>query len=200
MKRTMVLGLTGPTGAGKSTVADCFSRHGCRIVDCDRISRTVTDTCPDCLAALQGAFGEEILDPQGKLRRKILAQKAFASPEGTAALNRITHPFILRRLEAELTEAQGRYPVVVIDAPLLFEAGVERYCDWIIAVVAPYGERLRRVMRRDGISEDLAVLRMKNQHSDAFYIERADAVIDGTAGDTEQQVLAILKKATGDLV
>ena len=99
----------------------------------------------------------------------------------------------------KIQAARGQYPAVVIDAPLLFEAGVDRLCDKILAVIAPPEERLRRIMLRDGIEEPLARMRMCRQHEDAFYTSRADVVLDGTAVDTEAQVRAILKNWTGDL-
>ena len=197
MRTPIILGLTGPTGAGKSTVASCFSSCGCLVIDCDRLAREVTDT--GCLSELTEAFGAEILDENGCLNRKALAQKAFSDPAKTALLNEITHPAIRRKLLEKIQAARGQYPAVVIDAPLLFEAGVDRLCDKILAVIAPPEERLRRIMLRDGIEEPLARMRMCRQHEDAFYTSRADVVLDGTAVDTEAQVRAILKNWTGDL-
>ena len=179
MTKGIVIGLTGPTGAGKSSVAKEFAALGCVVVDCDQIARQVTDSCIPCLEALAEEFGNDIM--QGHiLDRKLLASRAFASQEKTKKLNELTHPWIMQETKAQVQAAldEGRQ-FVVIDAPLLFEAGVDALCDKIVAVTVPFEKRLQRIMKRDNISEELARARMAAQHPESWYEQKAGKVVSG---------------------
>ena len=183
LTKGIVIGLTGPTGAGKSSVAKELAALGCAVVDCDRIARQVTDSCVPCLQSLAEEFGSDILQ-EGMLDRKLLATRAFASPEKTRKLNELTHPWILGETKAQIQAAlDAGKPFVVVDAPLLFEAGVDALCDEIVAVTVPFEKRLQRIMKRDHISEELARARMAAQHPESWYEERAGKVISGRLDD-----------------
>lgn len=179
LTKGIVIGLTGPTGAGKSSVAKELAALGCAVVDCDQIARQVTNSCEPCLRSLAKEFGEDILQ-NGVLDRKLLAARAFASPEKTQALNALTHPWIMKETKAQVQAAlDSGKRFVVIDAPLLFEAGVDALCDEIMAVTVPFEKRLQRIMKRDGISEELARARMAAQHPESWYEQRAGKVVSG---------------------
>ena len=183
LTKGIVIGLTGPTGAGKSSVAKELVALGCAVVDCDRIARQVTDSCVPCLQSLAEEFGSDILQ-EGMLDRKLLAARAFASPEKTRKLNELTHSWILGETKAQIQAAlDAGKPFVVVDAPLLFEAGVDALCDEIMAVTVPFEKRLQRIMKRDHISEELARARMAAQHPESWYEERAGKVISGRLDD-----------------
>ena len=183
LTKGIVIGLTGPTGAGKSSDAKELAALGCAVVDCDRIARQVTDSCVPCLQSLAEEFGSDILQ-EGMLDRKLLAARAFASPEKTRKLNELTHPWILGETKAQIQAAlDAGKPFVVVDAPLLFEAGVDALCDEIVAVTVPFEKRLQRIMKRDHISEELARARMAAQHPESWYEERAGKVISGRLDD-----------------
>ena len=139
-----VLGLTGPTGAGKSAAAAVFAQEGCTVIDCDRVARDVTRTDGVCLQALADAFGAEILLPDGTLNRRRLAAIAFASRENELKLNAITHPPIMNRVQTEIGAAQTE--AVVLDAPLLFESGADALCGQTVAVLARQPIRCSRIM------------------------------------------------------
>ncbi len=182
MDKTIVIGLTGPTGAGKSTVAQAMLERGCALVDCDRVAREVTDSCEPCLHELSQEFGDDILR-DGRLDRRLLASRAFSSPEKSLRLNEITHPWICRKSVEKIESfRQAGVPAVLLDAPLLFEARMEGICDFVVAVTAPARVRLERVLARDGISRELALSRIRAQHSARYYRQRSDFWIDGTAG------------------
>lgn len=171
----IVLGLTGPTGAGKGAVAARLQQAGALIIDTDRIAREVVEPGQPCLAALADAFGPAILSSDGTLDRAALAAVAFAIEDAHTRLNQITHPFIIRR---SLDILESAAPAcAVIDAPLLFESGMDRLCDTTIAVLAPKDVRLNRIMMRDAISRERALARMNAQPDDAFYRERAAHIL-----------------------
>ncbi len=173
-----VIGLTGPTGAGKSCVADTFRSVGVPIVDADRVARQVTEPNTECLKALCEAFGEEILRDDGSLDRKELARRAFATSESAEQLNRITHPAIMAAIKQHLEDlADAGHPLAVLDAPLLYEAGADALCDRILAITAPAETRLARIMTRDDLDREAAMLRMSAQPSDEFYIRDGVTVL-----------------------
>lgn len=174
-----VIGLTGPTGAGKSTVAAVLRELGCAVVDADRVARDVSEQ-GGCHAALRQAFGSGIFRADGTIDRAALAALAFSSPENTRRLNEATHPPIVAECGRRLSEAKkGPFRAVVLDAPLLFESGADRLCDATVAVLASEASRLNRVTVRDGIPEDAVRLRMSAQQEPDYYRKRADYCFDG---------------------
>lgn len=181
------LGLTGPTGAGKSTVAHLLEQNGIPLVDADAIARTVTEKGSPVLSALADTFGNDILFPDGSLDRRALAAVAFSSKENTEKLNAVTHPAILARIRRALAEAAG--DAVILDAPLLFETGLDALCDHTAAIVADEAVRLARITARDGISEEAAKKRMAVQPDTAFYAARADILLYNN-GDRSPAMLA----------
>lgn len=191
-----VIGLTGPTGAGKSTVASAWQQAGAAIIDTDRLAREVVKPGTACLQQLVGHFSDAILHPDGTLNRAELARRAFATPQESERLNAITHPAIIVLANEELEEAADRgHAIAVVDAPLLFEAGMDAICHQVVAVTAPTEVRLSRIMNRDGIDETAARRRMAAQQPDAFYTRPGVAVLHNT-GSPE----ALRRQATDLLV
>ncbi len=185
------IGLTGPTGAGKSTVAAYLADQGFPCVDADAAAREITAVGSPTLLPLADTFGQDILLANGALDRKKLAARAFADPAATARLNAITHPAIIALMDKKAAALQAAgAKAVIIDAPLLFEAGMEKNCDHTVAVVAPDRVRCQRIMQRDGISTDAALLRMQAQPSADFYKARAEVVLENN-GD----LAALLQQA-----
>lgn len=186
-----VIGLTGPTGAGKGVVSDMLAARGALIIDTDRLAHEVVTPGSDCLAQLAMRFGEDILRGNGTLDRAALAARAFGSPEDKAALEAITHPAIIARSREILTSSTAA--VAVIDAPLLFESGMDALCDVTLAVLAPAALRRERIMRRDGIDDAHARLRMNAQPDEAFYRCRADHILvnDGDEAALRERLNAL---------
>ncbi len=194
-KKHHILGLTGPTGAGKSTIGELLRRQGCCVIDCDRETRSPQVYDGACLSELAAAFGREVIKG-GALDRQELAKRAFSTPEARARLGEITFPRILRRVWELLAqgEAQG-FPVLVLDAPTLFEAGLDAACSRILAVTAPKEERLRRILRRDGLTQEAALRRLEAQPPGEFYASRADWVVEnGPQSQPEPVVRALLEE------
>ena len=184
MKGLFILGLTGPSGAGKSEVARVLEEKGYPLVDADSLVREVQRPGSPCLAALAEAFSPDILRPDGSLDRQKLAALAYCSPEQTQRHNRIVHPAVIALSEERFRQAaEAGAEAAVLDAPLLFESGMDRLCGRTVAVLAPAGERLRRIRQRDGLTEEQAKIRMGAQPSDDYYTARASFVIrnDGSA-------------------
>lgn len=174
----LTIGLTGKTGAGKSTVADLLKEKGCYIIDGDVIARQITEKGSEVLPVLQKAFGEDILDDKGELIRKLLAQRAFADKESTALLNSITHPVIKQRCKNEMQKAESLgYKTALIDAAALLDSDCKDLCDKIIVVTAPEEIRLERILQRDGITPEQAMTRINAQKSDEYYFRKADIII-----------------------
>lgn len=177
----IIIGLTGQTGAGKSTVSEMLSQMDCVIINADSIAREALEKNSDCLKRLAELFGYDIIDDEGNCRRRLLAQRAFSSPKNKRLLDKTTHPWIIRRT-TEYIEAYRHSTdrPIVFDAPLLFESGGDKLCDVIISVTAPEELRLERIIRRDGLSVGEARLRMSAQHDADYYIQGSDYVIDGS--------------------
>lgn len=174
----ITLGLTGKTGAGKTTVASYLKEKGCYIIDGDIIARQITEKDSEVLPVLQKAFGEDILDENGELIRATLAKRAFSSKENTALLNSITHPVIKQRCADEMAKAESLgYKTALIDAAALLDSDCRDLCHKIVVVTAPEEVRLERILQRDGITKDQAMTRINAQKSDEYYFSHADIII-----------------------
>ena len=168
----IIIGLTGPTGSGKSSASAMAKDLGFKVVDCDALARVAVEKGTEGLKALVLAFGEDILNFNGTLNRKELAAKAFSSKEKTELLNKTLLPFI-----AELVKKESVGDRVLLDAPTLFESGINSMCNVTVAVLCDKDTRLRRIMARDSIDENSALLRINAGKSDEFYKQNADFVV-----------------------
>ena len=171
-----IIGLTGGSGVGKGTVAARMRELGAGWVDADAVYRALCATNRGMLAALDAAFGG-VLDDTGALDRPRLAQIVFSDPEKLAKLNEITIPYI-RAASLEAMQAQADCPIVLYDAPTLFEGGVDDLCAQTVGVLADLETRVQRVMARDGISDAAARARILAQPDDGFYRVRCDYIIE----------------------
>ncbi|MBK5289217.1 MAG: dephospho-CoA kinase [Acidimicrobiia bacterium] len=184
----LLVGLTGGIGAGKSTVAALLASHGAVILDADQVARDVVEPDQPAFHALVKEFGPEIVGADGRLDRAVVAAKAFATPEGKAALDAITHPAIHAEFGKRMTEAPSD-AIVVMDVPLLVESGnaAERGYEVVIVVEAPEHLRLDRLEDR-GLERSDAESRMRAQATDEQRREVATHLIDNGADHADLQV------------
>ena len=149
VKLMKIIGLTGGSGTGKGTVAARMRALGAGWVDADAVYRTLCAENREMLSALDTAFGG-VTDANGVLDRPKLAKIVFSDPAKLQQLNEITTPYI-RKASLDAIHAQSECPIVLYDAPTLFEAGADDFCDKIIAVLAPHDTRVARIIERDGL-------------------------------------------------
>ena len=190
----ITVGITGRSGCGKSTVTACFAARGVPVADADQISRQVLQPGSPVLAQLAARFGGDILSGEGVLDRRLLADRAFATPEGKADLDAITHPAIVRRIEAARQAAlQAGSPLFVIDGAVLVGSVIDGIWDRLIVVTAPYEVSVARIVARDGIRPEMARRRLDAQLPEAALAARADIVLanDGTQEQLRRQAGAL---------
>lgn len=201
MTELFIVGLTGSTGAGKSEVARIMAERPLwTVIDADVLSRRVVEPGRPALNALAERFSADILNADGTLNRKRLAEKAFASSNETAALNAIVHPAVRREIhrELELAKQHGK-TIAVIDAPLLLQAGLDAICHYTVAVLSTSALRKARIMVRDGLTAEEADRRMSAQPTDDYYETRVTAVLHNL-GDRESlfdSVCSLCEKVEG---
>ncbi len=182
----MILGITGGIASGKSFVADSFVACGATLVSADLLAREVVNPGSPALGKLVEAFGLEILTAGGSLNREVLAQKIFADPAARQILESITHPAIAHLAECRLTELKNApHDLIVYEAPLLFEAGGEGRVDQILVVVVDPSLQMERLVKRDQLSEEEALLRIAAQWPQGDKVQKSDFVIDNS-GSLEQ--------------
>lgn len=169
---SFVVGLTGPTGAGKSSVTDVAKNLGFKIIDCDALARLAVEKGSDGLADIVKAFGDGVLNSDGTLNRKQLAALAFSASDKTELLNKTLLPHIVKLIKTQID-----VPLVLLDAPTLFESGADSLCDDVIVVLCDEKTRKERIIKRDGIDESAAELRIKAGKDDNFYIERSNNIV-----------------------
>ncbi len=171
-----IIGITGGSGAGKTTVCAELKKCGAVIVDADKISKEVTKKGSPALREIEKAFGKQYVLPSGELDRKSLGKLVFSDESKLEILNKITHKYIYLKMEEEIKNANGS--VVLLDVPLLFGTDFPFQCDLTVAVVSDKEERIRRIVARDGITREMAEARIKNQMSDDEYRELADVCFE----------------------
>lgn len=196
----MVLGITGNIASGKSAVAAEFKRLGATVVDADQLAREVVE--PGCviLERLVQVFGAKILDADGSLRRDILAGMIFSDEDARRQLNAIIHPAIAELALSRLNELRQRQdvPLVVYEAPLLFEAGAQSRVDKVLVVRIDPEVQRQRLMQRDLVNADAADQRIAAQMSQDEKLKQADYVIDNSTSPRQmkKQVATLWKRLT----
>ncbi len=172
-----LLGLCGRSGSGKSTVCRFLREKGVYCIDADRVCHDVYDTDADCVRELCQSFGVGILT-EGKVNRKSLANAAFSTEGGVTLLNSIAHKYITAAI---LKEAEGAFKngkrFVLLDAPTLFESGLNRRCHGIISVIADDKMLIERLKQRDGLDADMLKKRLKSQKSNCFLAKNSTSII-----------------------
>ena len=186
----MIIGITGGTGCGKTTLLKVIAEKGGLILDCDAIYHQLLATDASLLNAIENRFPGTVED--GQLHRKKLGSVVFSDESALLDLNKITHSAIkeevLRRLES-------RPKLAAIDAIALFEGGLAELCGITVAVTAPAEVRVQRLMKRDSISEDYARSRIAAQHDEAWFRQRCDWILEnnGTEMQFREKCLAFLE-------
>ena len=169
----MIIGITGGSGCGKTTLLKEIEKRGGLVLDCDAIYHELLATDRDLLAAIAARFPGTV--ENGTLLRKKLGAIVFSDPCALEDLNRITHSAVKN---AVLCKLSGQPDLAAIDAIALFEGGLAELCQVTVAVIAPVEDRVKRLMRRDGISEEYARSRIAAQHDDAWFRERCGFVLE----------------------
>lgn len=188
----MIIGLTGQSGAGKSTVCRVFAESGFRIIDCDAIARKTADnTC--FLDEISRRFTEELVTPEGNLNRKAVAKLIFTDSEKRERYQRIIFPYIVNEIMREITCGGD----VLIDAPTLFEAKLDMLCDKIVSVTANLDKCAERIIKRDKLLPKQAYERLSSQHSAEFFKQRSDYIIENNG--TLEELVSSAKQITEKL-
>ncbi|SEM40911.1 dephospho-CoA kinase [Ligilactobacillus sp. WC1T17] len=191
---SFVLGLTGGTGSGKTTIANYLKTLGAEIIDADQVAREVVLPNTVGLRRLSQNFGTDILKADGSLDRKKLGKMVFSDENKLTLLNQIMQPLILQNILEHLVQAKAA-KLVVLDAPLLLEQHYQKYCDAVMVVQTSPQVQLKRIMARDHLTLNDAQKRIASQMAPDKRVELADVVIDSskTVEETRKQVLKWLK-------
>lgn len=191
------IGLTGGVGSGKSSVARLLAQHGYPVIDTDAVAHELlSDVGGPVVAQVVAAFGEQILAQNGTIDRAALAQVVFGDPERRVALEGILHPAIGRVVEACIEALPAGTNSVVLEVPLLFEAGWDRQVDCIVVVDCSTDLQVERFVARTGATRADALRRLGSQLSRARRLEGADHVVpnEGSLTDLEAEVAVLLEK------
>ncbi|MBQ8546580.1 MAG: dephospho-CoA kinase [Clostridia bacterium] len=194
-----IIGLCGSSGSGKGYISNAFSKYDIPAIDTDRVYREITTKKgTPCLLELANTFGKEILNENGELDRKKLATIVF---EGEGAkqrlekLDKIAHRYIKIDTENIINQYKNEGKIaVIIDAPVLFESGFDKMCDFTICVIAPLEMKLERIIKRDNITREKALARLNSQLSNEELIKLSTYQIDNSNVGLNSQIEDILKR------
>jgi dephospho-CoA kinase len=196
-----IIAVTGGIGSGKSTISKLFAAQGAALIDADAESRALTAPSGEALPPIREAFGDAVFHTDGTLNRAALAQTVFGDASALARLNAILHPMITARITAALQtlRTQGR-EVALIDVPLLFETGMEKFADTVVCVSAPLEIRIRRVCRRDRITREEALRRIRSQNPAEITERLSDYVLttDAPYAVTRRRALSLWQQMLAD--
>ncbi len=173
-----VIGITGSSGSGKTTVCKIIKKlYNSEILDADKVAKELSnDVNSDYYREMVKLFGKECLLEDNMLNRKKIAEIIYQDEAKRESLNNLTFNYVVKKMKKDLSEIKDK-DLVIIDAPLLYEAGVDKLCDKVIAIIAEKSNKVKRICLRDGIDELFAKKRLLIQNEDDFYINKADYVI-----------------------
>jgi dephospho-CoA kinase len=189
--KKLIVGLTGSFGTGKSTVAGMLRSSSTMVIDADRISHDLIKPGGQIYRDIIRLFGKGICLKKGIISRRKLGEIVFKNKNALAEFNEIVHPAIINKIQLRIKKAKER--VVILDAPLLFETGLDRISDKIVVVKSSLDKQIRRVEKKSGLSKPEIILRIKSQIPLKEKLRLADFVIDnnGTVANTRKQAVLI---------
>lgn len=192
-----IIGITGNSGSGKSTVSKMISEnYEAKIIDADKIAKEMTMDNGEYLQAIKQTFGEDVIK-DNTLDRKKIADIVFSNKTEKEKLDSLTFEYVVRRIKEEIKKAQLKSDIkyIVLDVPLLFESKLNEVCNYTIGVTAPKIEKIKRICKRDNLSEEKALQRLNNQENDEFYIKKCDFIIENVDNEkTAKRVNEIILK------
>lgn len=188
----MIIGLTGPTGSGKSEISKYLKEKNFFIIDSDSIVRNLYLNCSECIDAVDRGF-EGVVE-NGVVDKKKLAKIVWNNKDSLSKLCAVVNPYILKQIEIEINRKNCGY--IILDAPTLFESGAYQFCNHSLAILSEKQIRLKRILNRDNISYYNAMLRIDSQPKDDFYIEHADEIVfnNGKLCDCISSIESVLQK------
>lgn len=191
----MIIGITGSSGAGKSTVCEFLeNEYNVKVLNADKIARRLSRKGTSYIIDIIKIFGNNIVDEEGELKRRKLAEIIYSNPKKREELNNCTFKYITKEIEKRINKIDDG-TVKVIDAPLLFESKLNEMCDKVIGVIAKREVQIDRIVARDNIDYEQAEKRLLAQQSNEFYIEHCDDIVENNGLlDFEQEVENIMKK------
>lgn len=180
-----IIGICGSSGSGKSSLSHVFQENNIKVFDCDEIYHALVNAPSSCLDEIASTFGNDVIQ-NGRLDRKRLSEIVFSDREKLVKLNEISHRHVIYELEKEIEALKIKNAkACAIDAPMLFEAKLERRCDVVVAVIADEKVQIDRIMQRDGIDAERAKKRLANQIPNEELKRRADYVIENNGSREE---------------
>lgn len=171
----IIIGITGGSGCGKTTVSNILSNNGVDVVDCDLVARKIVEPNEPALNEINSYFGSEYIKEDGTLDRKKLASLVFSDSEKLLKLNEITHKYVEEYIDLYIKNSNSE--IVGLDAAALIESGIYKKCDYLISVLADKKTRTERIIKRDMLSKEEATSRINAQKNDTFYIEKSDYIV-----------------------
>lgn len=189
-EKVKIIGLTGMSGAGKSTACKVFESEGFAVIDCDLICRNIVEKGKPCLSEIAEMFGDAVLKEDGSLDRAETGRIIFSDDGKRDLLNGIMYPYVSYIVIKTIIGIDKGF--AVLDAPTLFESGIDSICDSIVSIVADKEALLSRIEDRDSISREQAENRLASQHDNRYFSERSDHLIVNN-GSSEEFFSKIMK-------
>ncbi len=172
----LIIGITGGTGGGKTTLLRELEARGALAVDCDRVYHELLGGSAEMLSEIEDEFPGAFIG--GRLDRKALGKRVFGDEEALKTLNSITHRYVLREVDRRLREAEkDGIKLAAVDAIALIESGISEKCDVVVGVLADRERRIKRIMAREGITREYAEMRIDAQKRDEFFAMNCDYIL-----------------------
>lgn len=173
-----IIGITGSSGAGKSTVCDILQEgYQVKVINADKIAKRLSKRGTSYIDEIVKKFGKNIIDEDGELKRKKLAEIIYNNPQKRKELNSCTFKYIRKEIEKEIGEEKN-VSTIVIDAPLLFECELDKLCDCVIGIISQRELQIERIVARDNVDYEHAEKRLSAQEKNEFYISKSNEIIE----------------------
>ena len=194
----MIIGLTGGIASGKSTVSKIFRELGAEIIDADIKAKEISER-EDVIKEIGNIFGKEVINSEGKIDRLKIKEIVFNNKEKLKKLNDLIHPKVIEEFK-KIKENTGKNDIIIFDVPLLFESGMDKMCDKIILVFTDKKIQIKRMLERDGITEELAEKIINSQMSLEEKLNKSQIHLEnnGTLEDLREKSETIYRELKGE--